>query len=450
LIVMRRWFCIFPLALLIVASAVGAVSPTNATSTAPAQEGHRYLFLIDGSSGMGRHSALVQRAVRELIRSGMHGRMEAGDEFAVWTYQENVRTRGFPPVPWRPEERDELADAAAQYLKGHVYQNEPSLYGALVKMFQVVRTSRLLTVLLIHDGTQELQGTPFDTYANGVYREQNRRVFRMRRPFVTTLLAVNGQIIACQVTPIEERVNLPEIPPALQESLQAAAPAQETAPVPPAPPFKPVELLPPPAPIKPTLLLLPTVQPPAAEPVPVTATAAAPPVPTTPGAPVGPSTPQPAAPATAVSEASQPPAPTPPAPVRAQAVTPAVLAPTIPPMAPMPAASVPAPPETLPSPPVTRTTEPLARATDEPGAIVSPVSGKPVPAALRPAPRKTSTRAQAVISAAQAVVSENQMLLTGLAFLLVAALLACIWARTARSRPTPSLISQSLGTETDA
>jgi hypothetical protein len=42
------------------------------------------------------------------------------------------------------------------------------------------------------------------------------------------------------------------------------------------------------------------------------------------------------------------------------------------------------------------------------------------------------------------------MLLTGIAFLLVAVLLACMLSRTARSRPTPSLISQSLGTGADA
>jgi hypothetical protein len=398
---------------------------------------------------MGKHSALVQRAVKELIRSGMQGHMQAGDEFAVWTYQENVRTRGFPPVPWRPEEREELAAAAAQYLKGHAYQNEPSLYGALVKMFQVVRTSRQLTVLLIHDGSQELQGTPFDAYANGVYREQNKRVFRMKRPFVTCLLAVNGEIIACQVTPIEEKTTLPEIPPDLQESLKAAASSKVTPYVSPAPQLKLVELLPAPAPIKPTLLLLPTVQVPGAEYAPSARPSTPAPASKAPGGNPETLEPRLPAPEPELSSAVKPLPPVPAAmtPVRPEVVTPAVLAEVPPPAASMPSSSVRA--ESESHPPATQIIESPTQAV-----VAAAIDGEkplrlatavPKVSATKKAPRTVTATATV-----QPLVSGNQMLLTGIAFLLVAVLLACMLSRTARSRPTPSLISQSLGTGADA
>ena len=54
---------------------------------------------------------------------------------------------------------------------------------------------KFLTVILLSDGDSPMTGTPFDRSVNLVYRE-HFELQRTRRPFVTTLVASNGQFVA--------------------------------------------------------------------------------------------------------------------------------------------------------------------------------------------------------------------------------------------------------------
>src|SRR5262245_41258672 len=78
---------------------------------APLTPGHRYLFVIDTSLAMVHAREAAAALVPQLILSGMNGQMEPGDEFTIWTYDEEVRTDRFEPEMWLPEAKQKLAEA---------------------------------------------------------------------------------------------------------------------------------------------------------------------------------------------------------------------------------------------------------------------------------------------------------------------------------------------------
>ncbi len=400
---------------------------------APLTPGHRYLFVLDTSLAMAHARETVAALVPQLILSGMNGQIQPGDEFTIWTCDEQVRTERFQPEMWLPELKQDLAGATATFLKEQRYENHCLIYMALVEMFKVVQVSRSVTVLLINDGTEPLQGTPFDLYANTIYRDHARQLRRAKKPFVTALLAVKGKIIACSVSAGGNTINLPQIP---DEFLKVARPK----PMQPAPPPAAARVTPAPTPPVTVAQTTPApVKPPELQPASGASTAIMPPAAISP----------------APNEIAVPKEPGPTPPVTVTQITPApVEQPEPQPASAAASARQPAPKKPQKKQANAKTVPAAKEAGSPPAKIISsaketktatgtkekfPAEKKPAP---QPAPPKPEQPAVGMLP--EPGPRRGQLLLIGVALLVVAGGLGYLIVRSVRPSRKPSLISQSM------
>lgn len=399
----------------------GAAEPTGAPlAVKAAPEERRYLFIVDVSGGTKHCREAIAQTVHDLVASGMNGEMKPGDAFAIWPYRNKVMTEAFKPQMWVPAAKEDLAKTAGEFIRQQDFSNTAMALIATGEAMKVVQASRHATILIINDGSEYLQGTPYDDYVNKIYKERSIEMWREKKPFVTTLLGVNGHVVGCTVSTGGEIV-MPQVPAALQKLLGAEPVAQAA----PAPPSKPL---------------------PVAVPVPVVRPASVPAAGTGPQlsrANSLPSDPGPAvampltAPATVV-----PPAP---APVVVRTPAPALLAPPVAP------AAIPA---TIPAP----TSSPAAPAASDPplvaappsvvvaaasATLVPPASG-PVPAAPAPPTDSVAPAIMAGSSPSTSGLSGTSLLLLAIALVAVAGLIVWFMIRNQREPKHPSLITRSM------
>jgi len=335
----------------------------------------RYVFLLDTSFSMNRVAEATRTAVRELIAGGVQQRMQPGDQFEVWTFDERTYTQQFPARTWTAESSQELAALAFAFANRLRFENRGRLNSALAELNKAVQQTPALTAFILTDGEDSVRGTPFDAELNAALRRRRRELRQAKQPFLMALESRQGQLAAWAVNAPGEPLNLPPLepapPPARPQPVVAAAqpgPPQPAEAKPSSPPSQPLpEASPPPAP-KPVTVFEP---PPAPAPAPAPAQPAreaesAPPAPAQPAQPVAPAEENRQAPAKE-SEAS-----------REEARQP-----------------VAAPPEPAP---VTRASPPLPDAKKEgTGGTPDPISVSP-PAEPPPAP-PTPARAEEVVSA---------------------------------------------------
>lgn len=463
-------------------------APARPDGLPPMQDGNRYLFLIDVSSSMALCSETTEKTVRDLVRSGMNGEMNPGDAFAIWPYREKVFADAFAPETWLPQLNDKLADTAGRFVKSMKYEGTSFFYTALVEAFKVIRASRSVTVILINDGTETLQGTPFDLYANTIYRDHAAKMRKEKRPFVTTLVAVDGKVIGCTVGSGGDAITLPSVPADVKAKLAAEFAAVRAAAKPillsatNAPP--PIATAPQPTAKKPAAKPKASAAPaPVTEPLPktvatVTTPPAPPPSPTPTTAPVVATVP----PSPTVPPVSKPPpAPEPVVKPTKRVVSEAIVS------TPKPAEKTPAPPtvavpstapptpsvvatkpqlETNPNPPKplpAETIVPPAKMPPPPAVSAAPVpSEKPIAAPMAPKVESTvptvppppspaaksaspDTAKQLGVVPSATGLSRNHFLVIGVALLLVAGLICWFIFRSSRGPKRPSLISRTMG-----
>lgn len=160
----------------------------------------RYLFLIDSSSSMSRMAGSTRQLVFDLIFTGAQGRMEPGSIYDLWLFNDRAITNQFRLMNWDPMLNRALANNASEFLKGMRYEKSvrwdrlwPSLQPLLAK-------NRPLTLFLVSDGYEEMEGTPFDESLNEIYRAQRREARREKIPIVTILEARQGRLAAFAVS----------------------------------------------------------------------------------------------------------------------------------------------------------------------------------------------------------------------------------------------------------
>ena len=401
-----------------------------AETTAPLQEGHRYLFVVDTSANVGRCKEAVERTVHDLVSSGMNGEMQPGDAIAIWTYRDQVNEIGFAPAKWTPPMKEKLANAAGQFVGSLNYDGNSFIYRALVEMLKVVRASKSVTILLISDGTETLQGTPFDRYTNMIYLNDAAEARRKKQPFVTALLAVDGKIVGCTVSHGGATITLPQMPESVKARLLSEREAAREAEARAKNPSSTAQPMPTPKPAAKELpkKTKPTPAQPAETPAPA-------PMPTTIPTPVK-TSPQPATTATSPEPKADVPAPEPkmktPAPVVASVTqpTPAPAAPTATPSAEVTVAMKPAPVQPPPVAEPETARETLAKA---------PANESKKLANTKPKPR------QLAAIPAQEGFSPMRFLIIGVGLLVVAGVLAIYIVRSRRRTRNPSLISRGMG-----
>ena len=232
---------------LFILSWAAGLCPAN--PAAPQRPPNRFLFILETSSEMKRLAPAAEKSVLDLVRSGMGGLMENGDTFGFWSFNDEFHSGQIPMQIWNAEQSEELTYTARAYLKNLRYEKKPHFEKILPHLLSVTRSSRVITVILISSGTKPIMGTPFDQPINEYFRANQRQFHKDKIPFLTILLAQNGNITRHSANPAIGDIRLPKPPqqPAIAETKpqpektpQPATPSPSPSPAPePLPPALP-------------------------------------------------------------------------------------------------------------------------------------------------------------------------------------------------------------------
>jgi hypothetical protein len=181
----------------------------------------RYVFLVETSAAMRAHKQEVLDALRVELAGGLQGRMQSGDMFVVWTYDQSVATDRYLAAPWNNRTKEILAMRTVRALDQLWFSGEARLDKALDQVQRLVNQSDSLTVVIVNSGNTPVTGTSFDAQINAAYvrgvREGNASVF------VTMLMASGRKVAGWSV----ESVRSPQrAAPLADTPAQAKPPAQ--------------------------------------------------------------------------------------------------------------------------------------------------------------------------------------------------------------------------------
>lgn len=196
-------------------------------TTPPASPSNRYLLIVDTSKSMETRERGMLKVVQELLASGMGGQMKAGDTLGVWTYNTDLYAGRFPLQRWSPETQTAISASLVKFLKGEKFENEAALGRVLTAMGEVVKDSRLITVILVSAGGGIMQGTPFDDRINEFFQRWQDKQKSAKMPYVIVLRARTGEFVDYTLNLPPWPVQMPYLP---TETQVAAAPALNTAP----------------------------------------------------------------------------------------------------------------------------------------------------------------------------------------------------------------------------
>ena len=189
---------------------------TNAVKGTPSAQ--RWLLIVETSRSMQRRSEAVLQTVQDLLTSGMAGQLRPGDTLGVWTFGDDLYAGRFALQTWSPEAQEDIASRTLSFLKDQKYGKQANFDKVLPALNQVMKDSRLLTVVLVSSGDQKMRGTLFDAQINEFWQKWHAPQQKARMPFVTVLRAKAGQFA-------EYALNTPPWPtqmPRLSQETQTA------------------------------------------------------------------------------------------------------------------------------------------------------------------------------------------------------------------------------------
>jgi len=198
-----------------------------------------YLIVVDTSYSMSRLDDQVCAWVHDLIATGFEGRIQPNQSYSIWTFNEKVHSQLFSPKIWSPELNRLLAADSIKFLKIQRFEKQTFLNKAIQEIKQALTVHPDLTIFLVSDGKERLQGTPFDQQIRAACLEVVPRIGRARRPLILTFVACNGQFVAWSLSLAGNPVQFPDL--TFLEDRQPHPSKSESPEVAPAP--KPVEVL---------------------------------------------------------------------------------------------------------------------------------------------------------------------------------------------------------------
>src|SRR5216110_2941573 len=158
---------------------------------------YRYLFLVDTSSAMSRQKNITVDTVSKLILSGIGGRIQTGEAWNIWTFDNQLHTNLFPAQLWDLQQRAQVADRAYRFLRDQrLNKKKEHLDKYLPALADEAQRSGALTVFLFTDGSKPIEGTPFDARINEIFTRHAAGMRKAKKPFVIVLVAQDGQFAA--------------------------------------------------------------------------------------------------------------------------------------------------------------------------------------------------------------------------------------------------------------
>jgi len=147
--------------------------------------------------------------VSNLILGGINQHIQTGDSFGLWTFAELVNKNAYGPKMWVAEERMQHANRAFRAVHDAKFSRTAGMERVVAGIKQAAKESGALTVFLVTDGSAPLNGTPFDAAINGIFQKHAPALRKARRPFVVTMTAEDGELVAHAVSPAGSRVFIP-------------------------------------------------------------------------------------------------------------------------------------------------------------------------------------------------------------------------------------------------
>jgi len=172
----------------------------------------RFLILIDSSYSMRRLDEVTPTLVYDLIEDGLYGRLQPGDVYGVWSFDEEVDTAFSPPLVWRPELARSQAQAIDEQIRRLKYKGKAKLEAAVAKIKPIASQSDDLTIFILHDGSSVMYGTPFDLEVTAIYKQFYKDMAKSERPFITVLAVQNKKMVAWSVDAAGGAPTIPYFP----------------------------------------------------------------------------------------------------------------------------------------------------------------------------------------------------------------------------------------------
>ena len=199
-------------AALILSTALLSAAPPQALQEKSAPPtGNRYLLIVENSATMEKRDDGLRQTVFDFVNTGFRGRMEAGDTFGVWTFNATVDSR-FPMQMWDSRARLDLGTRVNTFLRNQGYLKRAKLNAAMIDVSAVGESVSDLTVVMLTDGNDRMEGTPFDCEINALYRQLNPQMAKQKLPVVTGLTIRAGQYVAYSVVAAGDPLTLPPPP----------------------------------------------------------------------------------------------------------------------------------------------------------------------------------------------------------------------------------------------
>jgi hypothetical protein len=200
----------FSAVLLVAGLNAGAATSTNRLPAQGAED--RFLLIIETSAAMERNAENTQRAVNQLMASGMVGQARPGDTIGLWTFNEELHTGVFPLQQWTPQARPKILAAATNFMSKVRYEKKARFEKVVETLRSVVKDSERITVIILSEGSGKISGTPFDEAVNDSFRLNYSGQRKQRMPFITVLRAKRGEFIGWRVNTPPFRPEFPAYP----------------------------------------------------------------------------------------------------------------------------------------------------------------------------------------------------------------------------------------------
>jgi hypothetical protein len=211
------------------AAAPAPAPAPSAPGLQPAADGSRFLFVVDTSQPMRAMSEISRQAVFEMIFTGLAGHMRSGDTFGLWAFDDAVYAGEFPMQVWDAQNPLDTASRAALFLHDRKCSGTARTDLLAEKLRVVMKIAVDVTILVVTAGEAPFQGTPFDESINAEYDMRGKERRRLKKPFVTTLVARGGQVSSARVTIVGEALTLPDRPVAAKPLTHSAPPRAASA-----------------------------------------------------------------------------------------------------------------------------------------------------------------------------------------------------------------------------
>ena len=196
----------------------------------------RWLLIFDLSAPMKKRLPATEEVLKNFFATGAEGRLQDGDNIAVWTYDQKTHGRQFPLTVWDPQQATTLTTNLMAFLRSRTFTVDSRLAALQPALGGVVADSERLTVIIFCDGESEISGTPYDRGINQSFLDGRAERKKSQQPFVVLLRSLSGKFIGCTVNFPPGTINIPlflaPAPPANISPPVAIAPVKPPAVVP--------------------------------------------------------------------------------------------------------------------------------------------------------------------------------------------------------------------------